>query len=592
MSGILFLRSAKDDEEPDAYICAAQKEGFEAENVGVLSSVFVNEDALSLLLEQSLQKGVVATSARAVNALRRVWDGVSADAKACWKKRPFFTIGPSAISNIEQMGFTPSGSESGNASNLATFIIDNLNSSGPLLFLSGDKSLNILQERLKEAGISLDSIMVYTTGANLQFRCQYEAAAPINTTPNPRPLVPLTPSSALDISVSDPQKHGEGTSAFVNYLVTTKTSLEAFSSPVVSVRRRFQDFAWLHKALSDEYPYVILAALPGKHRLEYITGDRFSPEFIEKRKVSLDNYLKRVSRHPLIAKSQILRRFLESNEIVPEFVAKAAQAHVLDNISDVLLNAFSKIKHPDPKYIEFKEHVDKFQETLISLERLHARLIRSETELELDMLEFGGCITTLGLMETQITSPLTDFGTILRNLCTLMRERINHEDLVYLTNIQEYIGHCMSAKETLKTRDQKQTDVEELSVYLQNHITDREKALNPQRGGGGIASFLSTKMQELQGVDTERARQTKIIKLSGKITELQEAVQASEEMSIAFNKELEREIDFYERIKLDDLKTDLKAYVDNQVLFYEKSLEYWDQIVPIIENIQLEDQIE
>ncbi|KAI8845082.1 tetrapyrrole biosynthesis, uroporphyrinogen III synthase [Chytriomyces cf. hyalinus JEL632] len=166
MSGILFLRSAKDDEETDAYICAAQKEGFEAENVGVLSSVFVNEDALSLLLEQSQQKGMVATSARAVNALRRVWDG-----------RPFFTVGPSAVNIIEQMGFTPSGSESGNASNLATFIVDNLNSSGPLLFLSGDKSLNILQERLKEAGISLDSIMAYTTGPNPQFGCQYESAA-------------------------------------------------------------------------------------------------------------------------------------------------------------------------------------------------------------------------------------------------------------------------------------------------------------------------------------------------------------------------------------------------------------------------------
>ncbi|KAJ3250683.1 hypothetical protein HDU77_006446 [Chytriomyces hyalinus] len=171
MSGILFLRSAKDDEETDAYIHAAQKEGFEAENVAVLSSVFVNVDALSLLLEKSQQKGVVATSARAVNALRRVWDG------DCWNKRPFFTVGPSAISIIEQMGFTPSGSESGNASNLATFIIDNLTSSGPLLFLSGDKSLNILQERLKEAGISLDSIMVYTTGPNPQFKCQYEAAA-------------------------------------------------------------------------------------------------------------------------------------------------------------------------------------------------------------------------------------------------------------------------------------------------------------------------------------------------------------------------------------------------------------------------------
>ncbi|KAI8611893.1 hypothetical protein BC830DRAFT_1139217 [Chytriomyces sp. MP71] len=397
------------------------------------------------------------------------------------------------------------------------------------------------------------------------------APAPVRAALDPhRTLPPLTASDALDICVSDPQKHGEGTSAFVNYLVTTRTSLEAFSSPQVSVRRRFQDFAWLHKALSDEYPYVILAALPGKHRMEYLTGDRFSPEFLEKRKVSLDNYLKRVARHPLVAKSPILRRFLESNEIVPEFVAKQSQSHVLDNISDVLLNAFSKIKNPDPRFISFKEHIDKFQETLISLERLHARLIRSETEFELDMLELGGIVNTLGLMETQVTSPLTDFGNILRNLCTLMRERINHEDFVYLTNVQEYIGHCMSAKETLKTRDQKQTDYEELGVYLTNHISDRDKALNPQRGGGGIASFLSSKMQELQGVDTERARQQRIVKLTGKIGELQEAVKASEEMSLAFNRELVREIDFYERLKLEDLRVDLKAYVDNQVLYYEK----------------------
>ncbi|KAJ3093630.1 intercellular trafficking and secretion [Physocladia obscura] len=385
-------------------------------------------------------------------------------------------------------------------------------------------------------------------------------------------LLPLSPSSLLEISVSDPQKHGEGTSAFVNYLITTNTSLESFSASQVTVRRRFQDFSWLHKALTDEYPYVILAALPGKHRMEYITGDRFNSEFLEKRKASLDNYMKRLAKHPLIAQSQILRRFLESNEIVPEFIAKNGQAHVFDNLSDALLNAFSKIKNPDPKFVEFKEHLDKFQETLISIERLHAKLIKSETEFELDMLEFGSCINTLGLMETQITGPLTDFGNILRNLCTILRERINHEDL-----------------ETLRMRDQKQTDHEELIVYLENHRLERERVLNPQRGGGGIASFLSNKLQEIQGVDQERARQQKILKLSGKITELQEAVQASDDVSKAFNREMSREMDFFEKMKLHDLRRDLREYAANQVAYYDKCVQYWDQIVPIIENIRIED---
>ncbi|KAI8618228.1 hypothetical protein BC830DRAFT_1109876, partial [Chytriomyces sp. MP71] len=69
-------------------------------------------------------------------------------------------------------------------------------------------------------------------------------------------------------------------------------------------------------------------------------------------------------------------------------------------------------------------------------------------------------------------------------------------------------------------------------------------------------------------VDTEREQ--RIVKLTGKISELQKAVKASEEVSLAFNRELVRDVDFYERLKLEDLRVDLKAYVDNQVLYYEK----------------------
>ncbi|KAJ3061266.1 intercellular trafficking and secretion, partial [Rhizoclosmatium hyalinum] len=92
------------------------------------------------------------------------------------------------------------------------------------------------------------------------------------------------------------------------------------------------------------------------------------------------------------------------------------------------------------------------------------------------------------------------------------------------------------------------------------------------------------------GVDQERARQQKILKLSSKIAELQEAVKSSDELSKAFNNELLREIEFFHQAKLEDTKRDLKEYAINQVKYYEKCVEFWDQIVPVLENIKIDDE--
>ncbi|KAJ1552498.1 Sorting nexin-7, partial [Nowakowskiella sp. JEL0078] len=91
----------------------------------------------------------------------------------------------------------------------------------------------------------------------------------------------LVPEDVLKIEVSDPQRHGEGNGSFVTYLVTTKvlcliyTVLDSFRVPEMSLRRRFQDFDWLHKSLLDEIPVCILPPLPDKHRIGKIK--RFNP---------------------------------------------------------------------------------------------------------------------------------------------------------------------------------------------------------------------------------------------------------------------------------------------------------------------------
>lgn len=57
----------------------------------------------------------------------------------------------------------------------------------------------------------------------------------------------------LEISISDPEKVGEGMGAYIAYNVTTKTSMPSFKSPQVTVRRRFSDFLGLHSRLSERY---------------------------------------------------------------------------------------------------------------------------------------------------------------------------------------------------------------------------------------------------------------------------------------------------------------------------------------------------
>lgn len=54
---------------------------------------------------------------------------------------------------------------------------------------------------------------------------------------------------------------------------------------------------------------------------------------------------------------------------------------IIDNISDTLLNAFSRVRKPDERFLSMRENVDKFEEGLNTSERLWNR-VRSRTSGE------------------------------------------------------------------------------------------------------------------------------------------------------------------------------------------------------------------
>ena len=57
----------------------------------------------------------------------------------------------------------------------------------------------------------------------------------------------------LEITVSDPEKVGDGMGAYIVYYITTKTTMPVFKSPETSVRRRFSDFLRLHNKMAETH---------------------------------------------------------------------------------------------------------------------------------------------------------------------------------------------------------------------------------------------------------------------------------------------------------------------------------------------------
>ncbi|KAF9085035.1 intercellular trafficking and secretion [Mortierella sp. AD031] len=406
-------------------------------------------------------------------------------------------------------------------------------------------------------------------------------------------LANLTP---MEIAIKETHKEKEGsTDSYVSYQINTKTSLQEFSSPNVTVRRRFQDFVWLHNVLGRLYPAAVLPPLPDKHRIRYVRGDRFNPEFIEKRRASLERFLKKLAVHPVLQRTESLRIFLESRDWTSDLAEqnkKRQDEGRLDTIGDALLNAFAKIKKPEEKFVIMREEVDKLEENLQGLEKLEQRILKRQEELEADYREFGGAVAGLGNLETGLTEPLHRFAHTVASYATIMNELSTREDAEFLSQLHECLAYCNSVKSVLKLRDQKQLDFEELSDFLQQQVAERDRLMSNGRLGGSatIGGFFQQKMDEIKGVDQERAKQDKLKRVAEKIHELEDAVEKSTDISVAVSNEAEKEYEIFQLQKTRDLRQCLLDYSSGRVEFFEKGAALWDQIIPILESIQVNDE--
>ncbi|TKY87952.1 hypothetical protein EX895_003048 [Sporisorium graminicola] len=115
------------------------------------------------------------------------------------------------------------------------------------------------------------------------------------------------------IKVGDPQRIGDPMTAHIVYTVRVQTNCPAFRSQHFSSLRRYRDFRWLHAALVQNNPGIIVPPVPEK-----VSIGRFAAELVEARRIGLETCINKIANHPLLQQDDDLRLFLESDNFTAD----------------------------------------------------------------------------------------------------------------------------------------------------------------------------------------------------------------------------------------------------------------------------------
>ncbi|KAK3983944.1 putative sorting nexin-4 [Cladorrhinum sp. PSN332] len=416
----------------------------------------------------------------------------------------------------------------------------------------------------------------------------------------------------LECTVKDPHKENDGTKdAYVSYLITTNTTFSTFQRPTTSVRRRFTDFVFLYKVLSEEYQACAVPPLPDKQRMEYVRGDRFGADFTQRRAYSFQRFLARIALHPVLRRASILHAFLESPDwnatmrsrsargsLTPGGAghdsgqgsqAGASESTFFNTFTDSVMNAFSKTYKPDRRFVDVKEKADKLDEDLNHVEKVIARVARREADIETDYKDLAEQFQKLIILEPGVESAVHAFAASVEDSASSLKKLKEATDQDYLGSLRDMVAYSGALKNLLKAREQKQVDYEQLIDYLNKSTAERDQLTSGHGYGGvsalgGAGGFLRSKLEDVRGVDHEQARRDRQRRLELRVDELTIEVENARKDAENFGDQVVKEVESFEWIKKVEFKRQFTGFVDSHIDFYGDLVDIWEGYVKEMEK--------
>uniref|UniRef100_A0A8C7C9K1 Sorting nexin-30 n=1 Tax=Oncorhynchus kisutch TaxID=8019 RepID=A0A8C7C9K1_ONCKI len=238
----------------------------------------------------------------------------------------------------------------------------------------------------------------------------------------------------LFVTVEDPKKHVSTMETYITYVVATKTTRVEFDLPEYSVRRRYQDFDWLRTKLEDTQP---------THLIPVRVVERFSEEFW------LD--------HPVLSFNQHFNAFLSAKDL-----NKRQGLALLSKMGESVkyVTGGYKLRGRPVEFSAMGDYLDMFTQKLGTIDRIAQRIIKEQSEYQVELREYGPVYTTWALSEAELQGPLEGVASCMANCSSALDELTQDMSEDFLPVLREYVLYIESMKIVLKKRDNIQAEYE------------------------------------------------------------------------------------------------------------------------------------
>ncbi|KHJ48462.1 PX domain protein [Trichuris suis] len=277
----------------------------------------------------------------------------------------------------------------------------------------------------------------------------------------------------INIDIDKYEKRGEGVAAYMVYKVVTKipSSVPGFSKKEYVAWRRFSDFLGLHDKLYDKYlPHGrIVPPAPAKNvfvstKAKMVKGtveeDPVAAEFLERRRASLERYIRRTADHPVLLR--VCDNIIAAGRIGE--LPKASQTAVISGttikrIWDRVSEGFNRIaiSKMDENDAWFNERHYEVEQLEIEMRKLLAKaesLVSVRKEYSVATEGFCKCLSMLTACEenTSLSRALSLLCETMENVSQLQNDQADKDFFILYEMLKDYVALIEVVKEVFFER--------------------------------------------------------------------------------------------------------------------------------------------
>ncbi|KRX72913.1 Sorting nexin-2 [Trichinella sp. T6] len=294
----------------------------------------------------------------------------------------------------------------------------------------------------------------------------------------------------LNIDIEKYEKRGEGVGSFVVYKVVTKLPVLAsgFGKREYSVWRRFSDFLGLHDSLAEKYIATgrIIPPAPSKNvigmtKTKMVKGtveeDPVTCEFLERRRASLERYIRRTALHPVLVQDPIFRDFITLEGELPRAIQTAALSvsgvrRLWDRVSDTLNKMACKMDDNDAWFNEKQYEIEQLDDELRKLNHKTEQLVNMRKEYAHSTESFCKSLSMLTACEenTSLSRALSSLCETMEKISQIHQDQAEKDFFILSEMLKDYIALIDIVKAVFFER-----------VKAWNYVQTAQQTLNKRR---------------------------------------------------------------------------------------------------------------